>query len=70
MEVSKKTRTKLFLILNIILALLGWDTWTEWSICDENHEQHRKRNCRSSNPGPNMCQGPNVETRICKIGKC
>lgn len=47
-------------------SLLGWDNWTEWSVCDQNQEQHRKRNCRTTNPGPNMCQGKNKETRICK----
>ncbi|XP_018333129.1 semaphorin-5A, partial [Agrilus planipennis] len=46
-------------------SLLGWDSWTVWSVCDENNEQHRKRKCRTSNPGPHMCKGPEKETRIC-----
>lgn len=45
---------------------MGWDSWTEWSLCDENQEQHRKRNCRTTNPGPNICKGKSLETRICK----
>lgn len=46
-------------------ALLGWAEWTVWSLCDENNEQHRQRKCRTSNPGPHLCQGSNKEARMC-----
>lgn len=52
-------------LLDAVLALLGWDEWTVWSVCNENNEQHRKRRCRTSNPGPHICQGPSKETRMC-----
>lgn len=45
--------------------ILGWGNWTEWSLCDENDEQHRKRTCFTENPGPHMCQGSSVQTRMC-----
>lgn len=50
-------------------SLLGWDEWTVWSECDVNNEQHRKRSCRTANPGPQICQGPPKETRMCVTGK-
>ncbi|KAK9890435.1 hypothetical protein WA026_010522 [Henosepilachna vigintioctopunctata] len=46
-------------------SLLGWESWSAWSLCDENNEQHRKRKCRANNPAPGVCQGNNLETRIC-----
>ncbi|XP_064215610.1 semaphorin-5B [Tribolium castaneum] len=46
-------------------SVLGWSNWTSWSVCDKNNEQHRQRQCRTLNPGPNMCQGSSVETRMC-----
>ncbi|XP_060516101.1 semaphorin-5B [Cylas formicarius] len=45
--------------------ILGWGNWTEWSLCDDNNEQHRKRTCYTQNPGPQMCQGNSVQTRMC-----
>lgn len=56
-------------LLFFLIAFLGWDNWSEWSICDENKEQHRKRACKSLNPGPNMCKGKSIETRMCVNGK-
>ncbi|XP_011154550.1 semaphorin-5B isoform X2 [Harpegnathos saltator] len=44
-------------------SLLGWDTWSHWTPCDNNHQQHRKRSCLQH--GPSMCQGPTHETRDC-----
>ncbi|KAJ8941245.1 hypothetical protein NQ314_010443 [Rhamnusium bicolor] len=46
-------------------AILGWGNWTEWSLCDQNNEQHRKRKCWHPNPGAQMCQGKEIETRMC-----
>lgn len=46
-------------------SMLGWNPWTAWSECDNNNEQHRKRSCRSENPGSEMCAGATNETRIC-----
>ena len=43
----------------------GWDEWSEWSHCDDNSEQHRRRKCLTTNPGPQLCQGRNVQARIC-----
>lgn len=42
-------------------SMLGWDSWTVWSECDMNNEQHRKRSCSSEN----ICVGARNETRIC-----
>jgi semaphorin 5 len=50
-------------------STLGWSNWTLWSLCDKNNEQHRKRHCRTLTPGPKMCQGDSVETRMC-ISAC
>ncbi|XP_014488967.1 PREDICTED: semaphorin-5B isoform X2 [Dinoponera quadriceps] len=44
-------------------SLLGWDTWSHWTPCDDDHQQHRKRMCLQHGPG--MCQGPIRETRDC-----
>ncbi|XP_032687927.1 semaphorin-5B isoform X2 [Odontomachus brunneus] len=44
-------------------SLLGWDTWSHWTPCDGDHQQHRKRSCLQHGPG--MCQGPTRETRDC-----
>nr|CAD7441943.1 unnamed protein product [Timema bartmani] len=46
-------------------SLQGWEPWTVWSECDKNDEQHRRRKCLTSNPGPQLCQGHDHETRIC-----
>lgn len=46
-------------------SLLGWEQWTVWSLCDNNAEQHRRRTCRTTNPGPHICQGRDKETRMC-----
>lgn len=44
-------------------SLLGWDTWTHWTPCDGDRQQHRKRTCLQH--GPAMCQGSTRETRDC-----
>ncbi|KAL0132032.1 hypothetical protein PUN28_000065 [Cardiocondyla obscurior] len=44
-------------------SLAGWDTWSHWTPCDSDHQQHRKRTCLQF--GPDMCQGPARETRDC-----
>ncbi|RLU22473.1 hypothetical protein DMN91_004751 [Ooceraea biroi] len=44
-------------------SLLGWDTWSHWTSCDGDHQQHRKRTCLQHGLG--MCQGPTRETRDC-----
>jgi len=44
-------------------SLAGWDTWSYWTPCDGDHQQHRKRTCLQHGPG--MCQGPTRETRDC-----
>ncbi|XP_069679507.1 semaphorin 5c [Periplaneta americana] len=46
-------------------SLLGWEPWTVWSLCDNNAEQHRRRKCLATNPGPQLCQGHDRETRMC-----
>ncbi|XP_066247328.1 semaphorin 5c [Euwallacea similis] len=45
--------------------ILGWGNWTEWSLCDENELQYRQRTCYTENPGPHMCQGSAVQSRMC-----
>lgn len=44
---------------------MGWETWSEWSPCDNSGQQHRTRECLASNPGPELCQGSHRESRIC-----
>lgn len=44
-------------------SLAGWDTWSHWTPCDGDHQQHRKRTCLQH--GPDMCQGSTRETRDC-----
>ncbi|XP_065335644.1 semaphorin-5B [Cloeon dipterum] len=46
-------------------SLAGWQAWTEWSVCNEEGEQYRKRSCLASKPGPQLCVGPNKQTRMC-----
>ncbi|KAL0269384.1 UNVERIFIED_CONTAM: hypothetical protein PYX00_007138 [Menopon gallinae] len=50
-------------------SLQGWDNWSVWSPCDSKDEQYRVRKCLTSNPGPQICQGPDLETRSCFLGK-
>lgn len=50
------------------LALQGWDEWSVWSRCDENNEQHRRRKCLTTNPGPELCQGRSIQVRMCVAG--
>ncbi|XP_076262615.1 semaphorin 5c-like [Rhynchophorus ferrugineus] len=45
--------------------ILGWGNWTEWSECDHDKLQYRKRTCFTDNPGPYMCQGNAIQTRMC-----
>ncbi|XP_026272666.1 semaphorin-5A [Frankliniella occidentalis] len=47
-------------------SLVGWSSWTVWSECDENGDQHRRRSCET--PGPSSCQGHDFETRMCVGG--
>ncbi|KOC59161.1 Semaphorin-5B [Habropoda laboriosa] len=44
-------------------SLQGWDSWSRWTSCDDDHQQHRKRQCLQHGNG--MCQGPGRETRDC-----
>ncbi|XP_063231455.1 semaphorin-5A isoform X2 [Bacillus rossius redtenbacheri] len=46
-------------------SLQGWEPWTVWSECDRQDEQHRRRKCLTTNPGPELCQGHDQETRMC-----
>lgn len=46
-------------------SLAGWDTWSHWTPCDGDRQQHRKRTCLQHGPG--MCQGPTRETRDCVL---
>ncbi|KAG7200791.1 hypothetical protein KM043_003165 [Ampulex compressa] len=44
-------------------SLAGWDSWTRWTPCDGDRQQHRKRQClQRANGG---CQGSSRETRDC-----
>ena len=47
------------------VSLLGWEQWTVWSLCDNKAEQHRRRTCLTTNPGPHFCHGHDQETRMC-----
>ncbi|KAG5319898.1 SEM5B protein, partial [Acromyrmex heyeri] len=49
-------------------SLAGWDTWSYWTPCDGDHQQHRKRTCLQH--GPDMCQGLTRETRDCLPADC
>jgi len=49
-------------------SLAGWDTWSYWTPCDGDHQQHRKRTCLQHGPG--MCQGLTRETRDCLPADC
>ncbi|XP_039315007.1 semaphorin-5B isoform X1 [Solenopsis invicta] len=44
-------------------SLAGWDTWSLWTPCDGDHQQHRKRICLEHGSG--MCQGKDREIRDC-----
>lgn len=44
-------------------SLIGWDTWSRWTPCDNDHQQYRKRQCLQHSSG--MCQGASRETRDC-----
>lgn len=44
-------------------SLIGWDTWSRWTPCDNDHQQYRKRQCLQHGGG--MCQGASRETRDC-----
>lgn len=44
-------------------SLIGWDTWSRWTPCDNDHQQYRKRQCLQHGSG--MCQGASRETRDC-----
>ncbi|XP_020295155.1 semaphorin-5A isoform X2 [Pseudomyrmex gracilis] len=44
-------------------SLAGWDTWSHWTACDGDRQQHRNRTCLLNRSG--MCQGPTRETRDC-----
>ncbi|XP_046996594.1 semaphorin-5A [Schistocerca americana] len=46
-------------------SLMGWESWSVWSLCDDAGEQHRRRKCQTTNPGPQLCQGHDQETRMC-----
>ncbi|XP_066996940.2 semaphorin 5c [Anabrus simplex] len=46
-------------------SLRGWESWSVWSLCDHNNEQHRRRKCQTTSPGPQLCQGHDQETRMC-----
>ncbi|XP_017889884.1 semaphorin-5A [Ceratina calcarata] len=46
-------------------SLLGWDSWSRWTPCDEDRQQHRKRQCLQHGIG--TCQGPSRETRDCAL---
>ena len=45
-------------------SLFGWDSWSDWSNCNINNQQRRKRKClqQSSN---GVCQGASEEIRDC-----
>lgn len=58
-----------FEILFGFAALQGWEEWSVWSLCDHNKEQHRRRNCLTTNPGPQLCQGRDIEARMCVQGQ-
>ncbi|KAK0086292.1 hypothetical protein PV325_003438 [Microctonus aethiopoides] len=46
-------------------SLYGWDTWADWSPCDETHQQqHRKRQCLVESDN-GACEGPNRQVREC-----
>ncbi|XP_076394986.1 semaphorin 5c isoform X2 [Megachile rotundata] len=44
-------------------SLLGWDAWSRWTPCGDDHQQHRKRQCIQRGPG--ACLGSSRETRDC-----
>ncbi|PSN40455.1 Semaphorin-5B, partial [Blattella germanica] len=50
-----------------MVALHGWEPWSVWSACDHNAEQHRRRKCLTTNPGPQLCQGHDQEKRMCVL---
>ncbi|XP_043600317.1 semaphorin-5A-like isoform X1 [Bombus pyrosoma] len=44
-------------------SLAGWDSWSRWTPCDDDHQQHRKRQCLQHGNG--LCQGSSREVRDC-----
>ncbi|XP_066596034.1 semaphorin 5c isoform X2 [Prorops nasuta] len=44
-------------------SLAGWESWSRWTPCDGDHQQHRKRICLQHGNG--LCQGSSRETRDC-----
>ncbi|KAL1461636.1 hypothetical protein WDU94_013512 [Cyamophila willieti] len=44
----------------------GWESWGPWSDCTKDNTQTRYRKCRTSNPGPELCQGEDSDTRDCR----
>lgn len=49
-----------------VAVLIGWHSWTEWSLCNKEGEQFRKRTCQASKPSLQMCAGTNKQTRMCQ----
>ncbi|KFM68295.1 Semaphorin-5B, partial [Stegodyphus mimosarum] len=43
----------------------GWEEWSVWSLCDENHEQQRRRKCKFSHTPNSYCVGSTKEIRMC-----
>ena len=47
---------------------LGWEDWSEWSVCDKDNQKHRTRKCTFDH-----CLGPDIESIPCfetnEIGK-
>ncbi|XP_043199748.1 semaphorin-5B-like [Amphibalanus amphitrite] len=46
-------------------SLEGWNEWSVWSQCDVGGEQHRVRDCMVSEPGQELCQGVDRQSRLC-----
>lgn len=47
---------------------MGWENWSEWSVCDKNNQKQRTRRCALES-----CVGPEIEYVSCfeanRIGK-
>lgn len=51
----------------VLLAFLGWSTWSEWSVCNNDSERVRTRTCILKKPNSKECQGEEREVKQCRL---
>ena len=50
----------------------GWGAWTSWSLCGDNCQKTRVRNCNNPAPvnGGQNCIGNRIRSTACSGGNC